>query len=140
MHVHENLQQQPAKMRKAGREETALAADTVPAGTWSPNIARCMADVSISLVQVEEFDRMPLPEALDKFEHLLGELDTERVPEGRECIICCTELRNMRFLPCGHMLLCQDCLNDALTNCYQCRAQIAGSVRDFPQTDTFVQT
>lgn len=82
---------------------------------------------------------MPCSEALSKLEPLLEGLDSERVPEGRECIICFTELRNVRFQPCGHMLVCQQCHHEELTTCYQCNTQIAVTLPDFPQTDTFVR-
>jgi serine/threonine protein kinase len=132
-----------AKMRRAGRETTALAADPA-VGTWSPTIARSLADVAISLVQVEELDRMPCSEALAKLEPLLEGLDMEIIPEGRMCILCETDLRNVRFQPCGHMLLCEFCLPAAYQGvtalkCYQCRSEVAETSPDFPQTDTFVR-
>jgi serine/threonine protein kinase len=132
-----------AKMRRAGRETTALAADPA-VGTWSPTIARNLADVAISLVQVEELDRMPCSEALAKLEPLLEGLDMEIIPEGRLCILCETDVRNVRFQPCGHMLLCEFCLPAAYQGvtalkCYQCRSEVAETSPDFPQTDTFVR-
>jgi hypothetical protein len=96
-------------MRRAGRETTALAADPAE-GTWSPTIARSLADVAISLVQVEELDRMPCSEALAKLETLIEGLDMEIILEGRMCIICETDLRKVRFRPCGHILFCDFCL------------------------------
>jgi len=83
-------------------------------------------------------------EALAKLEPLLEGLDMEIIPEGRMCIICETDLRNVRFQPCGHMLLCEFCLPAAYQGvtalkCYQCRSKVAETSPDFPQTDTFVR-
>ena len=132
-----------AKMRRAGRETTALAADPA-VGTWSPTIARSLADVAISLVQVEELDRMPCSKALAKLEPLLEGLDMEIIPEGRMCMLCETNLRNVRFQPCGHMVLCEFCLPAAYQGvtalkCNQCRSEVTETSPDFPQTDTFVR-
>ena len=137
------------RMRKAGPEATALHADPA-VGTWSPNVARVMAEVAISLIEEEEEDRMTCSDALAKLEPRLDGLDSETIREGRECIICFEELRNVRFQPCGHMLVCSACWDAGLAHvlqssipegarCYSCRKPIAETSRDFPQTDTFVQ-
>jgi len=133
-----------SQMRRAARQDSdavALLADPSPGvGTWNPSVARSLAKCALSLVQVEEMDRIPCSDVLAEFETLFEGLESESVPEGRECILCMTELRNTRFWPCGHMLVCSDCsLNDELTRCYTCRALIVEKRQDFPQTDTFVQ-
>ena len=31
--------------------------------------------------------------------------------EGKECLICLTEERNMLIMPCGHLCVCEGCGN-----------------------------
>jgi len=131
-----------AQMRRAARQDSdavALLADPSPGvGIWNPSIARSLARCALSLVQVEEMDRRPCSDVLAEFEERFEELESGSVPEGRQCILCMTELRNTRFWPCGHMLICSDCNDEAMTKCYACRALIVEKRHDFPQTDTFV--
>jgi len=132
-----------AQMRRAARHDSdavALLADpSQGVGTWNPSVARSLAKCALSLVQVEEMDRIPCSDVLAEIETLFEKLESENVPEGRECILCMTELRNTRFWPCGHMLVCSDCNDEELTRCYTCRASIMEKRQDFPQTDTFVR-
>jgi serine/threonine protein kinase len=130
-----------SKMRRAGVEATALAADP-SAGLWSPAVARKMASIALSLVQHDEEDRMDCAEALKEMESSMPDWDTEHIPEPRECLICMTENRDVRFLPCGHMLVCSNCIPWDYQSmdrfCYCCKMKIDDVVQDFPQTTTFV--
>jgi len=130
-----------SKMRRAGYKATALAADP-SAGLWSPAVAEKMASIALSLVQHDEVDRMECAEALKEMESSIPDWDTEHIPEPRGCIICMTENKDVRFLPCGHMLVCSNCIPSDYQSmdrfCYICKKKIDNVIQDFPQTTTFV--
>lgn len=45
--------------------------------------------------------------------------------EGNDCMICRENMKNIVFLPCMHVSLCQKCMDEhAFKNCPQCRVQI----------------
>jgi len=45
--------------------------------------------------------------------------------EPRTCIICCSLPRRVRFIPCGHATLCDECYEQwRPAQCYHCRGDI----------------
>jgi hypothetical protein len=45
---------------------------------------------------------------------------------NKECIICVTLAPSVAFIPCGHVIICKDCISykDQMTHCPACRTQI----------------
>uniref|UniRef100_A0A8C6MIB2 RING-type E3 ubiquitin transferase n=1 Tax=Nothobranchius furzeri TaxID=105023 RepID=A0A8C6MIB2_NOTFU len=58
-------------------------------------------------------------------EELLRQLQEERT-----CKVCMDKLVSIVFIPCGHLVVCEDCAA-SLRHCPICRAVIRGSVRAF---------
>ena len=50
--------------------------------------------------------------------------ESREFPEGKDCLICTVNERQIAFLPCGHFVACVDC-SLILTECCVCRETIA---------------
>uniref|UniRef100_H3B1U1 RING-type E3 ubiquitin transferase n=1 Tax=Latimeria chalumnae TaxID=7897 RepID=H3B1U1_LATCH len=63
-----------------------------------------------------------------------AELSTEeqlrRLQEERTCKVCMDKEVSIVFIPCGHLVVCQECA-PSLVRCPICRSTIRGSVRTF---------
>ena len=44
----------------------------------------------------------------------------EEEGEGKECLICLSEERNMIIMPCGHLCVCQGCGDTIQSKNYDC--------------------
>lgn len=44
----------------------------------------------------------------------------EEEGEGKECLICLSEPRNMIIMPCAHLCVCSECGNQIQQHNYQC--------------------
>lgn len=53
-----------------------------------------------------------------------------RLKESTTCKVCLDSDVNVLFLPCRHLVCCEECSN-ALKTCPCCRAQIVGTVKTF---------
>lgn len=53
-----------------------------------------------------------------------------RLQEERTCKVCMDKEVSIVFIPCGHLVVCQECA-PALRKCPICRGIIKGTVRTF---------
>lgn len=51
--------------------------------------------------------------------------EQQYLPDYRQCIICCSQERNLVFSPCHHLCTCRDCgSNQTIVSCPICRVPI----------------
>jgi len=85
------------------------------------------------IAQQLEAERLSRQQLLDQ--HTTLQADRDRLAKlvaADECIICCTEFKEMVFVPCGHLCLCHVCADVIVagTNrCPTCRTQIQRAQR-----------
>ncbi|XP_061437328.1 baculoviral IAP repeat-containing protein 7-like [Lethenteron reissneri] len=63
-------------------------------------------------------------------ESLLLEQELKRLQEQRTCKVCMDKDVSVVFVPCGHLVVCQDCAV-SLGKCPICRAVVRGTIRTF---------
>ena len=51
----------------------------------------------------------------------------ELIKSKDECTVCMENQRSIVFMPCGHLICCQDCVK-VLTKCPICRAEIESTI------------
>lgn len=89
---------------------------------------------SMSNFQELQFLEREIQCTLRKIEQRKLQLCSERefVDEGKLCMICYTNPRDVLVLPCRHFLLCSACFDDSknrLTKCPLCRGEILKNVK-----------
>lgn len=101
------------------------------------NQSSCERQTMMSLEETETVDAEEEPEAnpdesaemFDDMEKSLLE-ENQLLKEARTCKVCMDKEVNIVFLPCGHLVCCQDCAPE-LRICAICRALIRGTVKTF---------
>ena len=56
--------------------------------------------------------------------------ENRQLKDQRTCRICMDKDVNTVFLPCGHLVCCQDCAQE-LRQCPICRGMVRGTVKTF---------
>jgi len=56
--------------------------------------------------------------------------ENRRLHEAKTCKVCMESVVNTVFLPCGHLVSCDQCA-PRLRNCPVCRTYIRGTVKTF---------
>ena len=54
-------------------------------------------------------------------------VQTEK-PDFNACVLCRTAQRNILFIPCGHMTVCQQC-DSSVTRCSLCEAEVNEKIK-----------
>lgn len=58
--------------------------------------------------------------------------DDEEPTETFTCTVCCTNRRNVVFLPCRHLAVCHSCSGEScMTSCVICRAPVVTKLQIF---------
>ena len=111
------------------------------AGAWPGRVARIVARITAGLVMPQfKEDRLPLVEAFDLLDEALAEAPEDARPAAparmgpievvgasardgalieRECVICMSEPREVRF-SCGHAVCCRQCAESLLALGHPC--------------------
>ena len=54
-------------------------------------------------------------------------LDPIRSEEGKECVVCCEASPDIKFIPCGHTIVCSECAQ-RMKKCLECHQLITNKV------------
>lgn len=60
-------------------------------------------------------------------QHIQNGVQTEK-PDFNACVLCRTAQRNILFIPCGHMTVCQQC-DSSVTRCSLCEAEVNEKIK-----------
>ena len=55
--------------------------------------------------------------------------DNEEQMQRNECIICFEKEKTFAFIPCGHKILCSECVKKKFQKCPLCRKSVTGVLR-----------
>ena len=86
-------------------------------------------------LQQEEIETLNLKLAESEASHKVQEVKNDEMESQLLCGTCCTERREICFLPCGHLYICKKCYFsqsrnglDRIMACYCCRRDVKGAV------------
>ena len=85
-----------------------------------PNTPQPPSDIE-QIAQQLEAERLSRQQLLDQ--HTTLQADRDRLAQlvaADECIICCTESKDMVFVPCGHLCLCHVCADVIVADTNRC--------------------
>jgi hypothetical protein len=93
-------------------------------------IAKCLINRYISYVR--KTDNISKTNNIIHDTKLIEQFERERI--GYLCCICTENARNVLFMPCKHLCICNDCYNlamqvNSMKNCPICRASIINYIR-----------
>ncbi|CAN0906954.1 E3 ubiquitin-protein ligase SPL2 [Linum grandiflorum] len=79
--------------------------------------------------------RQQSEESSSEISEVESDEDVGEVEDGQLCVICLTRRRRSAFIPCGHLVCCQNCAisveREASPKCPLCRQLIRNSIRIF---------